>query len=112
MDTYITTGTLKRDGEYLEPGTEIELSDEEAAPLLANGAIREPGSEVAAPSSAAQANPLSPQTVAEVETMVGVIDDVDRLNDALDYEASHDDRKGAIAAIQARQEELAEEDGG
>lgn len=105
-DTYITTGTLKRDGEIIEPGAQIELSEEEAAPLLALDPppIREP--ETAAPSPAAQASvahPLAPDTIAELEAILPVIDDVERLEAAL----AEEETKGGQAAIEARLDELA-----
>jgi len=40
---YITLSPIKRDGQTIAPGAQIELSDSEAEPLLMDGAIKPAG---------------------------------------------------------------------
>lgn len=39
METYLCTGRLRHNGAILNEGSEIELTEEQAATLLADGAI-------------------------------------------------------------------------
>lgn len=110
--TYETTGTLGHDGEMHPPGAEVELTDDEAQPLLEQGAIREPGAGEA-PVTAGPAeveletHPLTAETIAEIEALVPEIDDEERLETALEAEET----KGGREAIQERLDELADGDG-
>lgn len=114
--TYVTTGSLRdptagegERAELLSPGTEIDLTDEQAQPLLDRDppAIRKPGAgEAPAPEPTPEIDPLAPETIAEIEAILPAIDDVDRLEAALEAEET----KGGQEAIQARLDELAADD--
>lgn len=116
--TYETTGTLRdptagedERADLLPPGTEVELTDAEAEPLLDREAIQEPGAgEAPAPAGPAEVqletHPLTAETIAEIEVLVPAIDDVERLEAALEEE----DTKGGQEAIEARIDELEDEE--
>lgn len=128
--TYLTNGTLYREGERLPPDTEIELGKGEAEDLLERDAIREPGEGPgASPSKVEQleekiedlegkledareeTHPLTPMTVAEINALLPEIDDLDRLQAAIRAEEQGMDRSSALSSLQERVDEVAEEEG-
>lgn len=107
-ETYEVAGTLNHGGDLYTPGDEIELTEDEARPLLDRDppAIQTPGAGAPPPSPTTQPNPLAPETIAEVEAILPAIDDPGRLEAALEGE----DRVGAVEAIEDRLDELADDD--
>lgn len=113
---YEVVGTLHHNGEVYRPGDTVDLTDDEAAPLLeaTPPAIQEPGAEgepSPTPATTTAENPLAPRTIAEIEAILPEVDDRERLEEAAAHEASHQDRTGAMDAVRARLEDLAEDEG-